>query len=314
MKSFYKFLKEEVMTNLEETLRQKGYNDLKIFSRNKIAVLSDDNREEIFNRLLNDLREFNPARSLNTNHSSIGHIEIYPNSIVIVKPKSKQGMMSAGIDNELKLINTINNFIQQSDRKSIRVVFEGSGKKLVCDNVTSVEETGRKTKDKKKADAILNGDKDYGISIKKDNAEMWESADKYFKEKAKNVIKELVKLDKVKITKENDYYKIHPNIGVRATEEEAESVVFGSDIKENGAVIIKTFNDNDFKYNDAKEELTVKCSYVIQDLNDLPEQKKVYFLIRNNRTRRSKDFLPGLRILAVNKSRINPRVLKIKFS
>lgn len=314
MKTFLKFITEEVMMNLEDTLRQKGYNDLKVFSRNKIAILTDDNREEMYNKLLEDLKEYNPTRSFNTMHSSIGHIQIYPNLIVIVKPKSKQGAMSAGIDNELKFINTVNNFIEQSEKKSINIIFEGNGKKFICDNVTKVEETGRDTKNKKKADAILKGDKDYNISLKKDNAEMWESADRYFKDKALKIIKSLENSGDIKITKNNDYYIIRPNVGVKATQVEAESVVFGSDIKDNGAVIIKTFNDSDFKYDDIKQELTVKCSYIIQDLNDLPEQKDVYFLIRNNRTRRSKNFLPGLRILAVNKSRINSKVLVVKSS
>jgi hypothetical protein len=305
------YLVEQQMVDLESTLRQLGYNDLKKSSLNRVAVLTNDNREDVLDSLMSDLAEFNPVRSNDTRLSSVGHIEIAPNFIVFVKPKSRQGSGSAGLDNEAKLVNKINEYIQEAGTM-IDVIFKNGSDKFICKEVTSAEEVGRKTLKTEKADVLLIGIKDYKISIKKDNAINWESADKYWKDNAKELLKEIK--DKIEIKKRGDIYSITPNVAKKATTDEAKKVIFGTDIKKgSGCVVTKTFKDSDFKFNEQKNELEIDCSDIIETLSDVEEDKYPYFFIRNDSTRRTEGFYPGLRILAVYKKRIKVKsVLKVK--
>lgn len=308
---FKKFIVEQQMIDLESTLRQLGYNDLKKLSLNRVAILTDRNREDVLDTLMSDLSEFEPVRSYDTRISSTGHIEIAPNFIISVKPKSRQGGMSAGLENEAKLVNRINEYIQEAGTM-IDVIFKDGSKKFICREVASAEEVGRKTLKTEKADVLLVGQKDYRVSVKKDNAINWESADKYWKDNAKDLLKEIK--DKVEIKKNGDIYSITPNVAKKATTGEAKKVIFGTDIKRgSGCIVTRTFKDSDFKFNEQKNELEIDCSDIIETLADVEEDKYPYFFIRNDSTRRTEGFYPGLRILAVYKKRIKVKsVLKVK--
>ena len=314
IKIFKKFLTEQQqIVDLESTLRQKGYTELKRISSNRVAVLSDERRQDVLDILMSDLSEFAPERSYDTNISSVGHINIAPNYTILVKPKSRQGSKSAGLENEIFLVNKINDFITQAG-VMIDVIFKSGNKKFVCREVTSANEIGRKTLKSEKADAEIVGIKDYKISIKKDDAINWESADKFWKDEAKKLLKKLK--NKVSITKEGNIYRIKPTVAVKATKEEAKKVIFGTDIKKgSGCIVTKTFKDSDFNFNENKNELTIECSDIIESLSDVEEDKYPYFFIRPDATRRTEGFYPGLRILAVYKKRIKVKsVLKAKSS
>jgi len=313
MVSFTKFLIiEQQIVNLEDTLRQRGYNDLKIISLNKIAVLTDDNRQEVMDKLLDSLAEFNPIKSDATNHSSMGHIEISPNYKIIVKPKSKQGKSAAGVSNELKVLETINQYINQM-QENITVIFKSNKKEFKCENVKEAIETGRTAAKGDKADIVLKGDKKYRISIKEDSAENWSAADKTHLKEAGKIIKDLVAQDKVKLIKKQGYFKLSSNIAKKATPEESQKFIFGNDLKEGeGAVITKTFKESDFDFDDATNTLTINCTSIIENLNDVTDEKQVYILIRNDSRRNLKSDLPGIRVVAVYKKRVkSTKVIKV---
>lgn len=310
---FKKFIIEQQIVDLESTLRQKGYNDLKKISSNRIAILTDENREDVLDSLMTDLSEFSPVRSFDTKLSSVGHISVSPNFTIIAKPKNKQGGSSAGLENEAILANKINEFVSQAGT-FIDVVFKNGSKKFTCREVTGAEEVGRKTLKTEKADIEIKGLKNYKISVKKDNAINWESADKYWKEDAKKLLKKIK--DKITISKVGNMYRLEPTVAIKASNEDAKKVIFGTDIKKgSGCIITKTFRNDDFSFDENKNELEINCSDIIETLNDVDEDKFPYFFIRNDSTRRTKNFYPGLRILAVYKKRIKPKtVLKVKSS
>lgn len=228
---------------------------------------------------------------------------------ILAKPKSKQGRASAGIDNEMVIINTINNICKTGP---INIRFTDGSKTFECIGVKNCKEMGRDTSGRKKADIILEGENNYPISIKKDNAEIWESADAYAAEKAKKVIAKCLKENKIVITTgSNGVSKISPTIAWKASSNEKRDVMFGADIEGKGCVIQKTFGTQLYKIaQDGFYEIPV--SKIYKTINDASGPHDVWFLIRNDSTRKSPKLgYNGLRILAVYGSRINKNVLKV---
>ena len=146
------------------------------------------------------------------------------------------------------------------------------------------KDVGYDTASGKKADVVLIGDKDYPISIKKDNAGFWESSDTRYKavvnklsEKIKNgdYAPQLVfrpYVDKMGNTKEgiNLMYNDETNqpvSGVIVTDlpsKEEDSIIFGSD---DAVVVYKTFLPSDFELKG--DNLNVKVTKIITDMKDI---------------------------------------------
>lgn len=293
--------------NLVNILTSLGYDKTKKMSVNKIAVLVDDNRvatlEKINKNIKGSVYDKNPS-----SESSIGRVKISGFSI-LAKPASKQGSASAGVENEQIIVDAIN---RRTETGPINVVFLAKNKKFTVLNCAKASQVGGDTAGRKKADILLidSKNKKYPISIKKDNAETWESADSYFGPSALKIIKKAIKEKKTKLVSQGSYFKIEPNIAVEATLVEKQAVVFGSDLKNGGAVITKTFTSSSFSGD--SDSLFVDCSYIITKLSDVKGEKGVYFLMRNDKTRKSLKEYPGIRILAVYTKRINKNVLVVK--
>lgn len=249
-----------------------------------------------------------------TTMSSIGHLVVEGKFLITAKPKSRQGSASAGVENEIMLVEEINNAIKDSGVGSVTVQFKHGADTFKLTNVTSVVRAGADTAGRKKSDVnIVSKGKPVPISIKKDNAENWESADSYWGATARKFIDYAIENGKAELKKDGNVYKLEPNLAVKANREEKENVVFGSDIlKGGGAVIKKTFGREDFKYDAKKNVLTIAVSEVMRDLTDVTGDSDVWFLIRNDRTRLGSQIgYPGLRVLAVYQSRVNQNVVKL---
>jgi|LakMenEpi03Aug12_release.lakeMendotaPanAssembly.Ray.scaffolds.fasta_scaffold440146_2 hypothetical protein len=311
MKSFKQYIYEieSMMTydNLVNILISLGYDKIKKISGNKIAVLVNDNRvttlEKINKNIKGSIYDRNPS-----SESSVGRVNISGFSI-LAKPASKQGSASAGVENEQIIVDTIN---KRTKTGPINVIFKAKNKKFTVLNCVKAIQVGGDTAGRKKADIVLINSKNkrYPISIKKDNAETWESADSYFGPTALKIIKKAIKDKKTKLVSEGSYFKIEPNIAVEATQAEKQAVVFGSDLENGGAVVTKTFGSSSFS--DDGDTLVVDCSHIITSLSDVKGDKDVYFLIRNDKTRKSLKEYPGIRILAVYTKRINQNVVVVK--
>lgn len=264
--------------------------DYKQVSKNVYYVYTSDDRISMAERLA---EEFNGVYDRTpSGQSSIGRVVIGDKKIYI-KPKDKP---NAGIDNEVKLFQKIREYLEQP----IDISFVSDDKEVSFNECESVKLSGTDTANRKKADVVLSSKhRQYNLSLKKDGAQMWESADNYYKTKAENI------LDKNKhiLIHCGTYYKIEPNIAVKATLQEQLDVIFGSDILGSGSVVFRSFSDSDFHFGSNK--LKIYCSKIIDQVSEI---EPVYFLIRNDKTRKSIRQYPGIRVLAVTESRINKNV------
>lgn len=298
------------LDTLMKYLGTLGYKDLKKKDARSLFVLTNDKRETVFANLLNQLGgRKNPNRSFG---GSMGHIDVGSFRIG-VKPLSAQGTASAGVANETNLVQAINYVIEKYG--VCDVLFTDGKHKHLIKEAKLARRTGEDTAGRKKADLTITDGKGkvIPVSLKKDNAEYWESADSFWRESAKHFLDKAVKEGKVKVDSlAGGVIKITPNIGIEATVEETKSVVFGSDILPNkGSVVTRTFVGDDFKYTGENNTLTINCSSVITKMGDIPDSKTVWFLIRNDSTRKSIPNYPGTRALAAYKSRMTGNVIKI---
>lgn len=290
---------------LSQTLSSLGYKNQKKVSATKIAILVDQNRvdalENIQKNIKGSVYDKTPSSA-----SSVGFVKVNNKFLIYAKPASKQGKASAGVDNEQKLVDFINSSAKTGP---INVFFMNGNKSFEVFGCVEAVSAGTDTSGRKKSDVNLIDYKGkvYPISIKKDDAEYWESADSYFGQEAKFIIDKAVSEGKTKLVPQNGYFTIEPNIAVEATRNEKQDVVFGSDIQPNGCVITKTFSTGSFELKE--DTLVVEVSNIIESLGDVKDDKDVYFLIRNDKTRKSIKEYPGIRILAAYKKRINRNVV-----
>jgi hypothetical protein len=284
-------------------LNSIGYTNIKKLSNVSVAILTNDNRIKTIEGIVKKLHGavYDPTP---TPKSSIGLIRFKSFSIT-VKPASRQGTASAGVENEVMLVNFINSATKNGP---MNVIFKGKNKTFEVVGCVKATSVGSDTSGRKKADVILwdKKQKQYPISIKKDNAEVWESADSYFSQEATRIIEKAVKNGTTKLEYYDTYFKIEPNIAVQATQQEKRDVVFGTDIEGKGCIVTKTFRTDSFKQ--IEDTIVIDCSHIITNISDVVGDKDVMFLIRNDKTRKSIKAYPGIRVLAAYAKRINPNV------
>lgn len=292
---------------VEEMLISMGFDNLKKVSSTKIAILTNEHRVTVLEKVNKGIKG-SSYDTTPSSESSVGRVVIGVVSI-LAKPASKQGAASAGVGNENLLVDTINKYAKTGP---INVIFKAKNKTYTVNGCAKAESVGADTAGRKKADVVLvdSKNKKFSISIKKDDAETWESADSYFGEEAEKIIAKAIKEKKTKLISEGSYYKIEPNIAVKATTSEKRDVVFGSDLAAGGAVVTKTFGSGSFSL-DKNQNLVVDCTHIITELSDVKDDKDVYFLIRNDKTRKSVKKYPGIRVLASYKKRINKNVVVV---
>lgn len=312
--------KKQELTKVElmTTLKKNGFHDVKEITSTKFAVLVANTSIRVSSlKRIEDIfkKKYKVKFDKSTNLSSIGHLIIDDTFLLTAKPKNRQGTASAGVDNEVMMVQEIKNAIKDSDNNSITLIFKHGGSMFKLTDVTEVIGAGADTAGRKKSDVnIISKGKTIPISLKKDNAENWESADSYWGEKARQYVDFAVEKGDVKLEQEGKIFKITPNLAVKSTKEEKTNVVFGSDILPGkGAVIKKTFSKEDFKFDGKKNILFITVTEIIRTLSDIEgSPSDVWFLIRNDRTRLGSPIgYPGLRVLAVYASRVNQNVKKL---
>jgi len=180
---------------------------------------------------------------------------------------------------------------------------------LVINDCNSVDVAGRDTGGRKKADVVLQSpQRSLPISIKKLNAEAWESADNLFGKKARGIIDDLVRDKQVKLNKlektrnGSPVYALSKEIVVEPTEAEAMNAIFGSDLNPKGGVVIQTFKPEHFVQ--TGQDVTIEAHAVIASKADIPESHLMVWLLRNDSNRNSTSLgLPGIRIMGVTLTR-----------
>ena len=248
-----------------------------------------------------------------TAFSSIGYFT-YGGSKFGIKPGEKQGGKSAGLDNEDIFVSTIENLLEDGP-KDVKIIADG--KSITFNNVVQVKATGRSTSDYSKSDANFfsrdaNGKTEDlgGVSLKKDNAIYWESADVRFSKEVKNLINAItrgkfgdeisyVPLTDTKGNPDPDVIRMYnkkenkPIAGAiikDLPQQDIKQVIFGND---NVPVVIKTWRPSDVSVEG--NTILVKATKIYTDLEDVEKDKALPILnIRHDKTRRSSR---GLRAL-----------------
>lgn len=308
--------------NLLSLLKDNGYNDIKI-DGNRFLVLVQipdgekknefrkANMSEILNHLQKSVPELGPTYTPPTKDKSMGSLggitfAASPYKIG-VKDKGVQGSQSAGVGNEIELGGMIQSVIEKYGSANVTFT-DPRGVKLSISNANRVVISGRSTAGRKKADVeIFSIDRRLPISIKEVNAEMWESADRLFGQKARSIIEKLVSegaVELIRISEPEDppIYQLSKEIVIEPTEEEALQAIFGSDINPEGGIVIQTFKPQHFKQD--KNNINIDAHAVIITKDDIPESHIMYWLLRNNKDRNSKSLgIPGIRPMGVTATR-----------
>jgi len=321
MRELINIITEEVTkTELQDVLAQNGYTDLKV-SGNKIAVLvqipgkekKDSFRIKVLQDLLSILNSQAPDMAATFNPdpkiSSIGSIAFQDSAVkLLVKDVGVQGEKSSGVANEIELAGILQSVVDSYGSAHVTFV-DPRGKSLTINNCTKVDIAGRDSKGRKKADVVLiSPARNLPISIKKLNAQAWESADNLFGQKARGIIEKLVDDGVVKLDKHKSYtdaapvFALSKEIVVEPTEEEALNAIFGSDLNPEGGIVIQTFRPEHFVQDG--NEVRVECHAVITNKEEIPESHLMVWLLRNDSSRNSKSLgIPGIRIMAVTLAR-----------
>lgn len=296
--------KRQEIEEIVATLVGLGYTELKLMSSTRVAILTDGDRMETLESLHAALpdAEFDPS----IRASSLGGIRS-GKYVIVAKSVNQQGKRSPGIDNEEAFLANMRSLITSPTN----VVFTDGEKLMVVSGVTDILGVASDTADRKKADVMLTTRTgSIPVSIKKDNADMWESVDAYWGKQAKQILDEHVGTGSIGLTFDGVVYIVERNLAVRALPEEAIDVVFGSDLLPNsGFVLVKTFNKTDFSR--TGDELKVRVSKIIDSPEDLRDDLEIYFLIRNDRSRNCLNLYRGIRTLAIQRSRVTRNTLVV---
>jgi hypothetical protein len=299
-----KLIKEDIVKDLKKL----GYKDEDIvpLTKNKIKLLvPGKQRRSEFDKLVKAGYKRVPVKG-----TSMGGVETKDGTIIIPKPKEKQGGGSAGLGNESFLVNKINSTIDELD-STITVIFKSKGKTVKYNKVNKAEEAGRETSGNRKSDVrIYSGDKVIGnLSLKQENASMWESADKRYKELMQKLViklksKSYKNLGLAKTDREGIYRLYNPLTkteygGIIITgldKTELNSIVFGSDVPKT-VVVKETFDESDFSLNGTT--LTVTVNDLLTDVKDIEGTKyEPILVVRHDVTRTATG---GLRPVVYNK-------------
>jgi len=230
--------------------------------------------------------------------TSMGGVKTKDGTIIIPKPKEKQGGGSAGLGNESFLANKIKETVEEVGGPISVIVKGDNGKSMRFNGVTDAEEAGRDTSGNKKSDIrLIAGSKVVGnLSLKQENASMWESADKRYKELMLKLVNKLKtkpykNLGLVKTDKKDIYRLYNPSTkqeysGIIITDldnDDMDSIVFGSD-KPQTVVVKETFDESDFTLKG--KILTISVDNLATTLDDIIGTKyEPILVVRHDSTR-----------------------------
>jgi len=230
-----------------------------------------------------------------------------------VKPSERQGTGSAGLDNEDIFINNVNAALEDGPKN---VVITDGKKSVKYPNISKAVGTGLETSDYSKSDVdFYDGEKKIGgLSLKKDNAIYWESADVRFKNEVANLA------DAITTGKLGDQVSYVPYVDARGNEDkviikmynkkedkpisgvivddlpeqDVQQVIFGND---NVPVAIRSWRPGDFKVEG--NTLTITCSKLYVTMDDvIADNAQPILNIRHDKSRRK---TRGLRALLQTK-------------
>lgn len=232
------------------------------------------------------------------NASSLGALISPDGVLVVVKPDNVQGGNSAGMSNEADLEGFIRQFLEQ--QTPLDITFRGKNNIVEYSNVDDVKRVGTDTAGYKKADIQLfsKGKVVANLSLKQENAQIWESADTRYKDVVNQVIHKLLShpfpdLGLEKSKEDNRIFRLYnPENGnyyggiviTDLPKEDEEQIIFGTDTPK--TVVIKhTFSMSDFTMLE-DDELIIKSGIIFESLDDIDGTPyEPILFIRHDQTR-----------------------------
>lgn len=260
---------------------------------NRMWIYTSYDRDKVIDVILNQL---GGSYHKSCSYSTKGYI-IWNEARIIIK--STKSTKSAGKFNELLCLNQIKKYINGVTK----VVFVDDNENTkTLNNIVDAKYVIDQKDSGTRADIMLIDDnnRSHGISIKKDNFQIYGSCESYIGRTARQILDECVDQGHVcKALQDNGEYKISRNIAFEATLDEKRHIMFGTD---KCIVIQKTFNLQSFQKIGNTLIIKVSKIHTSNDINLPP----IYFCISNGTKRNLKGKLmdPGTRVQAVIKSRV----------
>lgn len=280
----FEHLSQQAQSVADQLIKTLGIpkDEIKADTRNRIVILTDRSRSDIFSKL----EGLGFERDTTMTGSSAGGYRTDDGVEIIHKPLSLNLRGGAGIKNEVIFVDLINEALEQETPLTVKIT-PSEGKTLIYSNVTEVNHIGKIGESKGwKGDVALKTEKGQEhISIKKDGPYRWESVmTRYpeiyrtFMEKAINgqiPNLELVQdqenprlLKMIDPVTSKPYGRIfitdHPDVSSKET---VEAMAFGND---NADVVQKTFTEGDFKLD--RNILHIKSTRNITSYEELEEE------------------------------------------
>jgi hypothetical protein len=290
-----------IQQRIAAELKQTKFKDI---SSKRFAVLLpfNINRRSFMDDVVRIFREESASVRQVPGHS-LGGVFV-GDYVVFAKPEGRQ--TTAGIQNENVLVENINRLTSGG---KMNVEFSGGGTIFKVEGVVEARGVGRETGGGRKADVQLTTDGPRGtisLSLKMDNADRWESVDSWYPEMGgQQLLDDAMRYKNVRLAQLGSIFQMRDsrsgakvNVAGRASKQQAELVVFGSDIMPHGAVIVKTFSGTDFEVSEDGGTIKIKATRIINSKRSL-KKDEVWFLLTNSSTRTGSRIRPGIRAEAV---------------
>lgn len=284
-----------------------GYSETVNITKTNFAVLVGTNEvNKALQKISSAFSPFNPKISSDKKQLTVGGVNI---NLRLKKNKKQSKSLKFGVKNELNFVEAIREYIEESD-KSLNIDFRVNGRSVLkVYDIKRIDYTAKKdpfARNKADVHLVSNNGTKTPISLKKTDAGYWESADTYFKIVALFFLDYAISKNYIELMPilGMSAYKIHPSLSCKMTQKEKIDVCFGNDILGNGGILVQTFSNKHFSYDEDNDFLNVECKEMFLRPEDIIGEYEPYLQIRNDQTRKTKDFYPGLRIFATPKKNL----------
>ena len=256
--------------------------EIKAYNKNRIIILSDKPRSEIFSQLEKlGYERIDSAKYV----GSSGGGYVAPNGVEIIhKPLSQSKTGGAGVDNEIIVVDKVKEAL--AEQPNLTVIFKGKNKDLTYKNVTGIDHIGKEGEAKGwKGDLrLLTKDGEKHISIKQDGGYRWESVMKRFRPTFEAFMKKAMagEIEELDLTPASENPKLlqmldksgraygrifiqnHPDLAPGS--KTIHDMAFGPD---HADIVQKTFTDSDFSLKG--DTLVIKSTKNMTDVKDFEE-------------------------------------------
>lgn len=286
-----------------------------------IPSINRNDRMHVLHNIHRDFQDFCAALLTDRpDYSSIGYVKIQ-NLKICVKSQRQQKQLSPGVPNEQFLIQKINKYLLQHAAINLIFLSETIAVRYIDVTECIATENRKLRTGRNKADMLIKtATSQHAVSIKQSDAERWESADTARGKQARAKLESALHAGKIQMlpaltdtgypiyrngNREQPVMRIEPEIYWRMSQNEQRQTMFGDDIDDTGAIVVNTFDEKNFNYEESSKNLKIDCNKIYTRSIDLDSNDTAYWMLRNDITRNCLPLgIAGLRIESVRASRI----------